>query len=44
MLSFIAGIFIGGFLGVIVMCCAVVAGDADRAMERECEHENDAEF
>ena len=44
MLSFIAGVFIGGFLGVTVMCCAIVAGDADRAMERGFEHENDAEL
>ena len=33
-LSFIGGLFVGGLLGVFVMCLCAMAGDADRMQER----------
>ena len=33
-LSFVGGIFVGGMLGVFVMCLCAAAGDADRRTER----------
>ncbi len=30
MLGFIIGLFVGGFVGVIVMCLMVIAGDSDK--------------
>lgn len=30
MIGFIIGLFIGGFIGVTVMCCLFVAKEADR--------------
>ena len=38
MLVFIAGLMVGGALGVIMMCLVTAAGEADRHME-ECEYE-----
>ncbi len=34
MLIFLAGLFVGTALGVVIMCLCVAAGDADRAEER----------
>jgi hypothetical protein len=36
-LSFIGGLFIGGLLGVFVMCLCAVAGEADRT-ETKAKH------
>ena len=36
MLLFFSGLMVGGLLGVATMCCMVVAGEADRHIER-CE-------
>lgn len=33
-LSFIGGVFVGGMLGVLIMCFCAVAGDEDRGRER----------
>ena len=30
MIAFIGGIFVGGFIGVVIMCILTVAGDADK--------------
>jgi len=38
MLSFIAGLMIGGIIGVVTMCLMVAAKEADRHIE-ECEYE-----
>lgn len=34
MIGFIVGLFIGAFLGVVVMCCCFVASKADDDMEK----------
>ena len=34
MIGFIIGLFVGAFLGVVVMCCCFVASKADDEMER----------
>ena len=33
-LSFIGGLFVGGMLGVFIMCLCAVAGEEDRGRER----------
>ena len=33
-LSFIGGLFVGGILGVFLMCLCAVAGEEDRRRER----------
>jgi len=38
MLSFIAGLMIGGLIGVVTMCLMVAAKEADRHIE-DCEYE-----
>jgi len=38
MLSFIAGLMIGGLIGVVTMCLMVAAKEADRHIEA-CEYE-----
>lgn len=30
MIGFIIGLFVGGIVGVVITCCCVVAGNADR--------------
>ena len=34
MIEFIVGLFVGAFLGVVVMCCCFVASKADDEMEK----------
>lgn len=34
MIGFIIGLFVGAFLGVVVMCCCFVASKADDEMEK----------
>lgn len=34
MVSFIVGVFVGGFLGVLIMCMCNVASKADEDMEK----------
>lgn len=34
MIGFIVGLFVGAFLGVVVMCCCCVASKADDEMEK----------
>ena len=34
MIGFIIGLFVGAFLGVVVMCCCFVASKADNEMEQ----------
>ena len=34
MIGFIVGLFVGAFLGVVVMCCCFVASKADDEMEK----------
>ena len=34
MLAFLAGLLLGGVMGVFVMCLCAAAGNADRGMER----------
>lgn len=34
MVGFFIGLFVGGFIGVAVMCCCNVASQADRDEER----------
>lgn len=34
MIGFIIGLFVGAFLGVVVMCCCFVASRADEEMEQ----------
>lgn len=34
MIGFIIGLFVGAFLGVVVMCCCFVASKADDEMEQ----------
>ncbi len=38
MLLFFAGLLAGGFLGMLVTCLCVAAGNADRAAERAGGH------
>lgn len=38
MLVFVAGLMVGGALGVIMLCLVTAAGEADRHMD-ECEYE-----
>ena len=33
-LSFVGGLFVGGMLGVFIMCLCAVAGEEDRRRER----------
>ena len=42
MLVFVAGLMVGGALGVIMLCLVTAAGEADRHMD-ECEYEVIAE-
>ena len=35
MLLFFSGLMVGGLLGVTIMCFMVIAGEADRHIERE---------
>lgn len=37
MIGFFIGLFVGGFFGVVIMCCLNVASEADDQMEREQE-------
>ncbi len=41
MIGFIIGLFIGAFLGVVVMCCCFAASKADDEMERMDNQTND---
>ena len=34
-IGFFIGLFVGGFFGVVIMCCLNVASEADDQMERE---------
>ena len=34
MIGFIIGLFVGAFLGVVVMCCCFVVSKADDEMEK----------
>jgi len=34
MIGFIVGLFVGAFLGVVVMCCCFAASKADDEMEK----------
>lgn len=38
MIGFFIGLFVGGFFGVVIMCCLNVASEADDQMEREQEN------
>lgn len=38
MVSFIVGVFVGGFLGVLIMCMCNVASKADEDMEKMTRH------
>lgn len=40
MIGFIIGLFVGGCVGVVVMCLCRVAGDADRQTEMEEDNEH----
>lgn len=42
MIGFIIGLFVGAFLGIVVMCCCVAASRADEEMER-MENQSDKE-
>lgn len=33
-IAFIIGCMVGGTLGVVMMCCFIVAGDEDRRLEK----------
>ena len=35
MIGFFIGLFVGGFFGVVIMCCLNIASEADDQMERE---------
>ena len=37
MIGFFIGLFVGGFFGVVIMCCLNVASEAADQMEREQE-------
>ena len=41
MIGFIIGLFVGAFLGVVVMCCCFVASKADDEMEHMENESND---
>lgn len=44
MIGFIAGLFVGGFFGVVTMCILSVAGDSDYESDNahiETKHQND---
>ena len=41
MIGFIIGLFVGAFLGVVVMCCCFVASRADEKMEQMQAEAND---
>lgn len=40
MIGFIVVLFVGAFLGVVVMCCCFVASKADDEMERMANSDN----
>lgn len=40
MIGFIVGLFVGAFLGVVVMCCCFVASKADDEMEQMTNSDN----
>ena len=40
MIGFIVGLFVGAFLGVVVMCCCFVASKADDEMEQMANSDN----
>lgn len=33
MIGFIIGLFVGGLIGIMTICCCIVAGQADHKME-----------
>lgn len=40
MIEFIVGLFVGAFLGVVVMCCCFVVSKADDEMEQMANSDN----
>ena len=43
MWQFLAGLMVGGVIGVFIMCLMVSAGDADRRMERFYDRSDDGD-
>ena len=44
MIGFIAGLFVGGFFGVVIMCILSIAGDSDCDYdETKCKMKKDTE-